>query len=224
MREHLPDIGGGLIADVAAALIKDLPFGNTLGAVAGGLFKQLDEKRMGAALDLLLDEIADGKRPAKDVKEAGELLAILHRYLEAARQGTARLNLRLMAKVLRGQFEREEISAEAFLRHAAILSTLTGEEVVFLATLCRHYRQAAGRDSVRVYRDVVEVLAGGSSERRDELQALATGVQRTGLVNPIIKPVLGGAGYHVEPSPQLWKLVEFASLEDALRAEGARDA
>jgi hypothetical protein len=86
MREHLPDIGGGLVADLAGAIIKDLPFGNTLGALAGGLFKQLDEKRMRAALDLLLDEIADGKRPANDVEEAGELLAILHRYLEAARK------------------------------------------------------------------------------------------------------------------------------------------
>jgi hypothetical protein len=114
-----------------------------------------------------------------------------------------------MAKVLRSQFEREQVSAADFLRYSAVLSTLTEEEIVFLSTLCRHYRQGAGQDLTRVYRGVVEELAGG--------------VERTGLINPITS-IVGGAGYQVEPAPQLWKLVELASLEEALQAEDARAA
>jgi hypothetical protein len=128
-----------------------------------------------------------------------------------------------MAKVLRSQFEREQVSAADFLRYSAVLSTLTEEEIVFLSTLCRHYRQGAGQDLTRVYRGVVEELAGGVEERRRELKAVATGLQRTGLINPITS-IVGGAGYQVEPAPQLWKLVELASLEEALQAEDARAA
>ena len=119
-----------------------------------------------------------GEGPAKDIEEADELLASMYRYFDAARQGTARINLRLMAKVMRGQFEREKISASDFLRYAAVLSTLTEEEIIFLATLCQHYREPKGQDPTRIYRGVVEELAGGVNERQRELKAIATGLQR----------------------------------------------
>jgi hypothetical protein len=43
--------------------------------------------------------------------------------------------------------------------------------------------------------------------------------QRTGLLLPIMTPVIGGAGYHCLPSPLLARIAELASFEDALRQE-----
>ena len=123
-----------------------------------------------------------------------------------------------MAKVAKGQFESEGLYADEFLRYAATLASLSREEVIFLATLHRHFiGQSTG--SVEIYRKVVDELVGRVFTSKNDVQACLTALQRTGLVLPIVTPVLGGAGYTSAPSPLLERVISLASFEDALKRE-----
>ena len=53
-----------------------------------------------------------------------------------------------MAKVVKGQFEGAGLYADEFLRHANLLADLEREEVIFLATLHRHFTEANPSDKV----------------------------------------------------------------------------
>jgi hypothetical protein len=71
--------------------------------VAGHLFglaiEQLLRRRNEAARKVLLDELRHGSRTI-DRDEMEEAIAIFNRYARAAVEGAARLNLRLMARVI----------------------------------------------------------------------------------------------------------------------------
>jgi hypothetical protein len=216
MNDESPELGGALITDIASVVMKDLPFGNTIEAVLGGLLRKIQAKRQERARVILIDEIATGKRTPRSVHEADEFVAILYRYLDAARQGAATLNLRLLAKVIAGQFEREEVQADEFLRFADILTTLTKDEVIFLGTLHRHFeKDKSARGAVVVYREVIDELATSKSMDSKEIRAIAAALQRTGLILPITTVVTGGAGFQCQPSPLLDRLIRLISLEDA---------
>jgi hypothetical protein len=68
--------------------------------------------------------------------------AFLLRYLRAAQEGAARLNLRLMARVVVGKAHAgEPLYADEFLRYADTLASLARNEVVLLGALIRHNAQ-----------------------------------------------------------------------------------
>ena len=216
LKKHIPALGGGAVADLIAAFVKDMPGGNIAGALTGGFIDELLDRRAERARKIFIEEIAKAKRPIKDVHEQDELVAIVYRYLDAARQGAARLNLRLMAKTIRGQQESGELNADQFLRYAELLSTLARDEVIFLATLHRHYEKRDVPDTTQVYRNVVNELTGGDHLKDVDVKATATALQRTGLLLPIHTSIIGGAGYHCAPSPHLSRIAELASFEEAL--------
>jgi hypothetical protein len=157
-KSGLPSIVGSALSDVLQALefgasnLGGTLLGTTLGALLG--------KRLEAARKIFLEEVRDAKRPVKDVHEQDEVVSVVYRYLDAARQGAARLNLRLLAKVARGQYEREGLYASEFLRYADMIASLRREEVIFLATLHRVFKQRERR-----YRTDLQACRAGARER-----------------------------------------------------------
>jgi hypothetical protein len=215
--KDVPSIIGSTLSDVLAGL--DFVASNLGGTLLGTTLGLLLRKRLEESRDIFLEEVRDARRPIRDVHDQDEFVSMLYRYLDASRQGAARLNLRLLAKVVKGQHEREGLYASDFLRYADLISSLSREEAIFLATLHRLFKKRPGSDNVETYRLVVEELTKTAFKGGEEVKACATALQRTGLLLPIMTPVIGGAGYSCLPSPLLDRIAELASFEDALRQE-----
>ncbi|MGI4807500.1 MAG: hypothetical protein ACRYF2_05255 [Janthinobacterium lividum] len=112
--------------------------GNLAGAGFAIAAQHLLRRRVEWARDILLDELRQGEKTLSDL-EVEEVVAVLLRYARAAQEGTARLNLRLMAKVIAGQVERGVLYADEFLRNADLIAGLKREEVILLGTIHRHW-------------------------------------------------------------------------------------
>jgi hypothetical protein len=140
--------------------------------------------------------------------------------LHAAREGAARLNLRLMAKVIRGQVEREGLYADEFLRFCPIIASLTREEVIFLAALHRlsinftptEQSQAPphGTDE-NMERELVPKIFPD----KNALEIAASAVLRTGFL--VVHSGWGGLTFR--PSPLLMRAVKLANFEAAVAAD-----
>jgi hypothetical protein len=104
-----------------------------------------------------------------------------------------------------------------------MLSSLTREEVIFLAVLNRHFAKAHGEDYTRVYGNVCQELAGNDMTRGLDVHTTAIAVQRTGLVLPYHNVIGTMTGFYCQPSPLLKRIAELASFEDALRETESAD-
>lgn len=215
-------------AIAAAAVATDVltclgaPFANTFGPAVSSVTKTAMTMRLERARNLLLEELRQGDAFIESIEEVDEVVAIVHRYARAAREGTARLNLRLMAKILRGQISTRSISANKFLHHAALLESLRPEEVILVATLYRNERnlESSAPDMERLFKSSIgaskEQLVPKHFPTEEALYATAGALQRTGLVIPF-------SGYHsilFGTSPIMAEVAKLASFEEALAAEG----
>jgi hypothetical protein len=192
-----------------------LPGGRLLGVAIEQLFRH----RVEVARDILLDELRGGDKTLA-AAEIEEVAAILYRYMRAAQEGGARLNLRLMAKVIAGQAHRGNLLADEFLYYADMLASLRREEVLVLGTLYRHWQS----DSVQRAEENTRPDAAMTAAKeelipnifRDEEEFLATleAATRTGLVTYI-----SGFGRVYRVSPLMNRLYALAPLEAAVKAE-----
>lgn len=118
-----------LVSQIAEDAVTAAPAGALKSLVAAVL-----RRRREVAYDILLREIRQGKLP---LLPPDEIVSSIIRYQRAADEGAARLNLRLMAKVLAGQAFLGNLKANEFLYHADILASLRREEITLLATMQR---------------------------------------------------------------------------------------
>jgi hypothetical protein len=101
----------GVLALVRGAMSEArIPGGSLLGVPV----ERLMRRRRQAAGELLLVELRRGGRTFAEVEE-DELAAVVYRYSRAAQEGTARLNLRLMATVIAGQAFRGNLATTPLL-------------------------------------------------------------------------------------------------------------
>lgn len=127
-----------LVVSAVAAAVGDalsaasVPGGNVAGVAISAIFA----KRLTAAREVLLSELAAGEKTLNN-SEVEESAAIVYRYLKAAREGAARLNLRLLAAVFAGQVRGSTIVSDEFLYYADLLSSLRRDEIILLGTLER---------------------------------------------------------------------------------------
>jgi hypothetical protein len=162
-----------------------------------------------------------GGRALLDVGEVDEVAAMVFRYIRAAQEGSARLNLRLMAMAVNGIAEQPPVFASEFLRYADILATLTRDEVIAIATLYRNEHDqitnsSSGEDAranagVRTREQLVPSYF--STERH--LEYVLQAATRTGLV-------IGQSGWGAlvyETTPLADELARLASFEEALEKE-----
>jgi hypothetical protein len=86
------------IAGDLLPILTGIPLGNTL---AESVTRLIDGRRR-KARDILMEELSQGQALIESVSDVDELAAIFLKYMRAAEEGTARLNLRLMAMTIRG--------------------------------------------------------------------------------------------------------------------------
>jgi hypothetical protein len=99
--------------------------------------QQVFKKRLSDAREILIEEIRDGNKTVVDAIGLDDMVAIVYRYGRAAQEGTARLNLRLLAQVVGGKKISEKLTANKFLYYADIISSLTVEEINLLGRMLR---------------------------------------------------------------------------------------
>lgn len=193
----------------------------TIGAVAGIALSDLMARRREAARDVLLDELRVGDRTLVETGEVDEVVAILERYARAAREGAARLNLRLMAKVIAGQAHLGNLVADEFLYYADLLASLRREEIILLATLHRlkFMSEVVAIDEGGRLKKIEELavadLVSGLFETQEMLRAVMGGLTRTGLVQG--HSTFGRIMYGT--TALMDKLVDLADFDEALSKE-----
>ncbi|CDN57064.1 Hypothetical protein RG1141_PA02290 (plasmid) [Neorhizobium galegae bv. officinalis bv. officinalis str. HAMBI 1141] len=115
---------------------------STTGTIAASALEKILRNRRNAARDILIDALSKGKASRLDIPEE-EIAAVLFRYMRAAEEGAARLNLKLLAAVISAQPSKPGVFANDFLRWADTLSTLRREEILVLGVM---YRVASKTD------------------------------------------------------------------------------
>jgi len=108
----LPEIIGAFVTDTFGLV--GIPGGSVAAALTIGYFHRRDE----LARDILFEElrlanITDARAASED-----DAIAVIVRYLRAAREGAARLNIRLLAKAIAGQVRSGSLVADEFLQYA----------------------------------------------------------------------------------------------------------
>ena len=127
--------------------------------VAGKIFDViLGEAFHGALAEFMAGQAAMAREEIVRQLERGKLWAItddkaaaaIFVYLRAARDGAARINLRMMAEALINAAQEPTFAPDEFRRQADALASLSRDEVLLLAAFLRAHRHAAEqrRDAV----------------------------------------------------------------------------
>lgn len=195
-------------------------------ATVGAWITRLFENRAKAAREILLDELASGNRLITEA-EADESVAIFYRYMRAAHEGAARLNLRLLASVIAGQAHLGILRADEFLYFADVIAGLRREEIILIGTLYRfgpsspsgsadNESQASTTDDYNGYQAAKEQLIPVPFRSEAELRATAGAAMRTGLITAVAG-FGGDLGFF--STPLMDRLHSLAPFEAALKAE-----
>lgn len=182
--------------------------------IGGSVLKKLLEKRAAAARDILIDRLAKGKEKLKDLPE-DDAAAIIYRYMRAAEEGAARLNLKLLADVIAGQDAKPGFYANDFLLWADILSGLRREEILLLGIMHREARainyKLEGDEKPKFWHHCKTKLELERGIPTAEIDRIGGALLRTGLLD-FLSGLYGG-GQAFLPSTRLQKLAEMADLE-----------
>jgi hypothetical protein len=205
------------IAGDLLPVVTGIPLGNTL---AESVTRLIDGRRR-KARDILIEELSQGRALIESVAEVDELAAIFLKYMRAAEEGTARLNLRLMAMTIRGMTHNRVLTANRFLYYAGFLATLSREEVIAIATPHKNEKQspdamlseeeARGRARARTREELVPAVFPTERHLNSALQAAT----RTGLV-------VAASGWDMlvyETTPLMDEVASLAPFRDALERE-----
>ncbi|KKC34841.1 hypothetical protein WH91_01025 [Devosia psychrophila] len=212
------EIINAVAADVLA--LYGLPVAGTTVALGATAWRSLIAQRVAAARDILTGEMSRGTKALHDVAE-DEVAAVTFRYMRAAIEGTARLNLRLMAATASGQAHGAGLYADDFLRWADLIASLRREEVIVLATLYREWVAFTGPGvnklgAWRVAQTLLAALEGMDEKTSD---AVGTACLRTGLIQ--IATGSYGGGQSIFPTGLLGDFMSLADVEGVLRRHQA---
>ncbi len=221
MDERLPVLLSAIASDILTGYMAG--GAATIGAVSGLALADLMKRRAETARDILLSEMRRGDKSIVEVQDVEPLVAILYRFSRAAQEGTARLNLRLMAKVIAGQAHIGNFRADEFLYYAGLLASLRREEIILIATLQRLREDPEilaldeGERAGSAQKKAIEGLVPAVFKSAGEFKAVANATLRTGLV--VAGTGWGGGMIH-QTSPLMDRLEQLAPFEDALKREG----
>lgn len=225
MSDFLPAAVGAVVSDVLS--VCGVPGASTVGMAFSAAVEAVMTRRRDNAREILLEELRKGKAFVDQATSIDEWVAVLLRYSRAAQEGTARLNLRLMAKVIAGQAQAGPLVADEFLGWADALASLRREEVILIASFgltLDEWRaeppqeKGDSRSSVSLWKAVASQLIPGAFKDERWMRSAACSSLRTGLL--VSSAGLGGDGFF-SVSPLFDKIRQTVSFHDALREEGA---
>ena len=208
MLEQLPSLLSAAIGD--GFTLRNL-CGGLVGLAVSRVVAALLAHRTEIAREILIQEVRHGERPMTS-GQIEDGVAVAYRYFRAAQEGAARLNLRLMAKVIAGRARLGNLVADEFLADADILASLRRNEIVLLATMYQARRDTnLGDPEAWAEKQLVpEPFAN-----KAELTATTAAVVRTGLIETA--PRWDLMGYTL--TPLLDRLVSLEDIDAALQAE-----
>lgn len=190
-------------------------------STAATVFQAFMRRRGDEARDILFEEISSGRIDTLEAASEDDAVAIVYRYFLAARDGTARRNLRLLAKVIVGQAQRDRLYADNFARYADILARLSRDEILVLG---KYYSLALREEAItsdqeqarsNAWKQMVGELVPEQFADKRHIENVCTQAMGHGLI--IAVSVWGGLAYSL--SPLMDELAEFIDFEDVLRAE-----
>lgn len=219
-----------ILTELAASAVKDILALLNIVTPAESiqtLWNNFQKSKEEQARDILQDEIEQGNfnNIADDEK-----LSMIHRYLLSAKNGNARINLRLLAQLISGLMNGEELSkgfyASEFNRYSSQLESLSYEEIQVLALLakCREdaiqeaQEPAYPNGQIRSYQRSNEHYFLRARRRFDdpnEFNSLVLALQRTGFIAPAQNQPVGV----YELSPFFNKITQLIDFQEALRKE-----
>jgi hypothetical protein len=151
--------------------------------------------------------------------------AVLLRIQRAAVEGTARLNLRLMAQVVRGKILQKGLVASEFLFYANLLADLKRPELVLLGTVlrCEMTNPDIKGNQSKTASAVKEILVGQLYFPDEQsVEMYCETVARHGLlVEPPGDKRMAWGSFPVLPSRILRELATLIDIESALQTENA---
>ena len=213
---NVPAVLGALIADGLSAI--GVPGGSTAGEAVKGYLS----RRGAEATDLLLEEFRRAEIDAATAVAEDDRIAIIYRYLRASWEGSARVNLRLLAKAIVGRMRTDNFVADEFMPHADALAALSRDEIILLAEMYRVHVAHAGSSDDYPWSTVIDNMEK-SGWRKDRTNTTAGRALRSGYVIA----VSGWGALVFVPSPLLIDLCKTVDFDDALLREakaGVADA
>lgn len=177
--------------------------------------------RLEEAEEILDSELQQIKRRLTRVGEVEEAAGMVLRYIRAAQEGTSHINLRIMAKTIRGIADRSRAKASDFLRYADAVASLTAEEICVITCLLE---KTVELDEVSISKDrdnkawsqMIGDLVPRMFTDQQHVAEILLAASRTGLVTK-------AAPFKLGPfctTPFLHDLAELASLQRAITEEG----
>lgn len=184
---------------------KDLPLtlAATLGTIAAIQFplvapvataalypiKKLLDKRIKHAHKIALSEISDGRFNSMQKNNPEDFVAIAYRYHQAALEGAAKNNLRLLCRLIEGVPDLPPITASEFLHYASTISGLSNEELIVFSAIIRAENanqvgvSASSNDTPWATRNkVIDELTPQTLETKEDVAGVFTSLSRTGFV------------------------------------------
>jgi hypothetical protein len=189
-----------------------------VGSTISLAIRKLLDHRQQVALDILLEGIAAGRINPADVPP-DSLAAPVYRYLRSAREGAARLNLRLLARLIAGQAENGHLIADEFLYYADMIETLRREEIVLIAHLYQDMQRERIAPTIptMTWEQKTAALLPYPFRTNQDVVAVAHAASRTGILIPH-----DGWGNAYLISPLGEKIIAMTSFEAALEQEPSK--
>jgi hypothetical protein len=139
MSTEIQNIGIGITADILSAA--DFGATNFIANIGNNLLTNIFNERAERARKIALEEMRLCQRSTFDLTSADQFVAVVYRYERAALEGTSLLNLKILAKIMRGQATEGAIFASEFNEFSEVVASLKTKEVVYLGTLIRLHKE-----------------------------------------------------------------------------------
>jgi|GEM_PF-2277274 len=200
---------------ISASVAKDIAssvFGIPTNAVSS-LLSRYTCRRAEDAYDILLSEISQGVDPLRAANE-DETIAVIYKYMLAAKNGAARRNLKLLARAIAGLAKRDKLYADEFARFSQAIEGLTRDQILVLGRIHFHKtRLRKDASSHELWTHLEKELVPGQFESVDHLLAVCCSALHSGLVlNP---RDFDSAGVFTT-SPLMDELVSLVDFENDL--------
>ena len=209
----LPDSFAALAAELwIASSVSGGTLSSALGSVLGWRLEEAEE--------ILDSELRQIKRRLTRVGEVEEAAGMVFRYIRAAQEGALQINLRIMAKVIRGLADSVRPRASDFLRFADAVASLSADEICVIHCLLEKTNEldemglTKDRDAKAWALMIDDLVPRMFTDQQKVAETLLT-ASRTGLVTKAAPFKLGP----FSTTPLLHELANLASLGKAIVEE-----
>jgi len=140
-----------------ALTVQGIPAAGVAAASFAYALNALVPKRMKSASDIWV-QIVGRDWGALSEEQEEELASIVDTFLQIARKGTAKANLRLLARIISGQKAAKALKADEFMYYAEIIASLRHEEIVLLGTMKHQTEITEKRGGITVSEKTPKIL------------------------------------------------------------------